>query len=754
MTPRIGPKPRVPPRSTAERFLEAVPFGLGVRSKPRHYLEMWTTLRENWGNLGYAWRILRHGVCDGCSLGPRGLADDVIEGTHLCTTRLRLLKLNTMGPLDLDLLGDLGSLRSLANEELHALGRLPAPLIRHRGVDAFTRVSWEEAVDFLAGKLRKTDPRRTAWFATSRGITNEGYYAFQKVARVLGSPHVDYAARLCHAPSAIGLADVFGTGAPTCSLKDFIGTDLLVLWGTNLANNQPVATKYLHHAKKAGTRIAVVNPYREPGLERYWVPSVPSSALFGTRLTDDFYPVRVGGDIGFMNGVLKALHAIDGLDRAWLDAHATGVDELLRRIDGWTWPFLEEASGLPRAEMEAFAGIYKEAKTAVFVYSMGLTQRTYGVENVRAIATLAAVRGMVGREKCGVMPIRGHSGVQGGSEVGLAPDKFPGGLPVNEENARRMSELWGTKVPAEKGMAAVQMIESARRGGIDVLYCMGGNFLETLPDRKFAAEALARVGVRVHQDICLNSSMLLPAEEAVVLLPAMTRYELPGGGTSTSTERRIRFSPEIEGPRIPEAKPEWRIPVLIAEGVDLAHQKAFPWKTTADLRREIEKAVPLYQGIAGLREEGQWVQWGGERLFPGARFDAMPGGRCRLLPQEPPRIETPPGKFHLTTRRGKQFNSWVQSDKDAITGHARDAVLIHPEDAKGLGLEDGDAVEVVTETGRLEGRARLAPLRRGSVQLFWPEANVLIPRRLDPVSQEPEYAVFAELRKAPQAHRP
>jgi molybdopterin-dependent oxidoreductase alpha subunit len=747
MPPRIGPKPEPPPRSTAERILGAIPFGLGVRRKPRHFLEMWKTLRDNWHNVGYAWRILKHGVCDGCSLGPRGLADDVIDGTHLCTTRLRLLKLNTMDALNLDVLNDVTGLKDCSNEELHELGRLPAPLIRYRGTNAFARVTWEEAVDFLSEKLKKTDPRRTAWFATSRGITNEGYYAFQKVARVLGSPHVDYAARLCHAPSAIGLADVFGTGAPTCSLSDFIGTDLLVLWGSNLANNQPVATKYIHYAKKAGTRVAVVNPYREPGLERYWVPSVASSALFGTRLTDDFYPVRVGGDIGFMDGVLKALHAMGGLDRAWLEKHASGVDDLLRKIEGWTWPALEEASGLPRAEMEKFARIYKDAKTAVFVYSMGLTQRTYGVENVRAIATLAAARGMIGREKCGVMPIRGHSGVQGGSEVGLAPDKFPGGLPVNEENARALGELWGAKVPAEKGMAAVQMIESARRGGIDVLYCMGGNFLETLPDRKFAAEALARVGIRVHQDICLNSSMLLPATEAVVLLPAMTRYELPGGGTSTSTERRIRFSPEIEGPRIAEAKPEWQIPVLLAEGVDLAHQKAFPWKSTADIRREIEKAVPFYKGIAGLKEEGQSVQWGGTRLFEGGRFDAMPDGRCRLMPQDPPKVEVPPGKFHVTTRRGKQFNSWVQSPTDAVTGFGRDAVLINPDDAKGLGLAEGDALEVVTETGRLKGRAALAPLRRGTVQLFWPEANVLLPRRLDPVSQEPEYAVVAELRK-------
>lgn len=747
MAPRIGPKPEPPPRTLAQKLLAAVPFGLGVSNKPRHFLEMWKTLKDNWGNLGYAWRILKHGVCDGCSLGPRGLKDDVIPGTHLCTTRLRLLKLNTQGAMDPDVLNDVNGLKACSNEELHDLGRLSAPLIRMQGTNAFTRTTWEEAIDFLGEKLKKSDPRRTAWFATSRGITNEGYYALQKVARVLGSPHVDTCARLCHAPSSIGLAEVFGTGAPTCSLSDFIGTDLLVLWGTNLANNQPVSTKYLHYAKKAGTRIVVVNPYREPGLERYWIPSVASSALFGTRLMDDYYPVRVGGDIAFMNGILKALVEHDRLDRAWLAKHAEGVDDLVARAKAWRWEDLEASSGLPKKDMERFAAIYGEAKTAVFVYSMGLTQRTYGVENVRSIATLAAVRGMVGREKCGVMPIRGHSGVQGGAEVGCVPDKFPGGLAVDEANARKVGELWGAKVPSEKGMAVVHMVESARRGALDFLYCMGGNFLETLPDRAFAAEALKRVGVRVHQDIVLNSSMLLPAAEAVVLLPSMTRYELPGGGTSTSTERRIRFSPEIEGERLPEVRPEWKIPVLLAEAVDLAHQARFKWKDTADIRREIEQLVPLYKGIAGLREEGQSLQWGGPQLFAGGLFPELPGGRCRLLPQEPPKIEVPPGHFQVTTRRGKQFNSLVQAERDPLTGFTRDAVLMSPEDAAALSIADGDAVELITTTGRLKGKARLTPVRRGTLQVFWPEANVLIPRRLDPLSHEPEYAVTAELRK-------
>jgi molybdopterin-dependent oxidoreductase alpha subunit len=744
--PRIGPEPEPLPGGAGERLLDLLPFGVGRRYKPRHFTDMLKIAWENRGRLGYAMRILSHGVCDGCSLGPRGLKDDVIDGIHLCTTRLRLLRLNTMGPLDPEKLADVAPLRALKNEQLQALGRLPAPLVRRRGEPGFRRTSWDDALGLVAERLRALDPRRTAWFATSRGTTNEGYYAFQKAARVLGSPHVDYCARLCHAPSTYGLADVFGVGAPNCSLKDMIGTDLLVLWGTNLANNQPVTTKYMHYAKAAGTRIAVINPYREPGLEKYWVPSVPSSALFGTRLMDDYYPVRIGGDIAFMDGVLKALKASEGFDRAFLDAHATGLEDLERRCDAWSWDVLEADSGLPRAEMERFASIYREAKSAVFVYSMGLTQQEFGVQNVRSIATLAAVRGMVGREKCGVMPIRGHSGVQGGSEVGLSPDRFPGGLPVNEENARRISEAWGVEVPSEKGLPTPRMMEAAERGEIDLLYSMGGNLLETLPDRRFVAAALARVGVRVHQDIVLNTSMLTDGD-LVVLLPAMTRYEMPGGGTSTSTERRIRFSPEVPGPRIEEAKPEWQIPALLARKVDERLGRALGWKGTAEIREEIERMVPLYQGIAGLKAEGDWVQWGGERLFEGGRFEKMPEGRLRLLPQDSPGLEIPEGRFHVTTRRGKQFNSMVQGAEDPLTGNRRDAVLMSAADAEALGLKGGDRVRLTSDAGIFEGRAVVAPLRPRTIQLHWPEGNVLLTRCSDPISGEPNFKAFASLSK-------
>ena len=141
-------------------------------------------LWENRDQLPYAWRILKHGVCDGCSLTPRGLEDDAIPGVHLCLTRLRLLRMNTMPAAPTAAFDDVTKLRKLRNTGLRKLGRLAHPMIRRQGDVGFSRISWDEALDVIAQRFRRTDPRRAAFFLTSRGLTNETYYVAQKLARL------------------------------------------------------------------------------------------------------------------------------------------------------------------------------------------------------------------------------------------------------------------------------------------------------------------------------------------------------------------------------------------------------------------------------------------------------------------------------------------------------------------------------------------------------------------------------------------
>ncbi len=721
-----------------------MPSGAG-EIKPNHYRDMLKVVWRNRDQLPFAWRILREGVCDGCALGTTGLHDFTMEGIHLCMTRLNLLRLNTMAELDVSCLENIDNLSGLSGSELRELGRLPYPMMRKRGEPGFRRVGWEEVYGVISDRIRSIDPRRLGFYLTSRGITNEVYYVAQKVARFLGTNNIDYSARICHAPSTIALKQSLGVAASTCSYKDWLETDLLVFIGSNTPNSQPVTTKYIFMAKQRGARVAVINPHREPGLRRYWIPSVFESAMFGTKLADDFFSIHTGGDVAFLNGALKHLIDINAIDEKFIREKSREFEELKKALADQSWEFLEKHAGVPRGEMQRFGDMCASARSAVFVWSMGVTQHVFGVENVQAIINLALSRGFVGRENCGVMPIRGHSGVQGGAEVGCVPGNLPGGAAIDESTAETLAKIWDFMPPVDVGLSAVEMVESSHSGEMDVLYFAGGNFLETLPEPDFVREALERIHLRVHQDIVLNSAMFTEAGEAVLLLPARTRYEQRGGGCETTTERRIIFSPEIPGRRIGESKAEWEILMEMAERVYPSRKEEIHFRDAAAIREEIARVVPAYEGVQHLKKKGDALQWGGARLCEGGQFPT-PDGCAHFKALRPPAAEIPDGWFFLSTRRGKQFNSMVLEEYDSLTGALRDEVFLSREDAERIGLGDGAPVLLKSEAGEFRGRVKVTPIRPSNVQVYWPEGNILIKRgHRDPRSGIPDYNALVQL---------
>lgn len=772
-----------------------LPFGLGL-TKPKHFRDMLKVAWRNRDNAGHAWRVLSKGVCDGCALGVAGLHDWTIEGVHLCMTRLNLLRLNTMPEFDHTLLADLDDLRkrlaserrspirregsdspsraraetgaSWDNAQLRELGRLAYPMLRERGDPGFRRITWEEANQRIARRLCAADPKRLAFFVTARGVTNEVYYVAQKVARFLGTNHVDNAARLCHAPSTGAMKHAIGYAASTCSYRDWYGTDLIVFFGANPANDQPVTTKYLHEAKLLGTKIAIVNPYLEPGMKRYWVPSSASSALFGTDLADWWFPVGQGGDIAFIYGVLKELIEHGGVNEEFVAQHANADSwtELKAHCGFLTWPELEAAAGLPRRSMTEFAEVLRGAKNAVFVWSMGITQHSYGGDAVSAVLNLGLARGYVGRPKNGLVPIRGHSSVQGGAEMGCYSTALPGGKPITAANVEKLAAEYGFPIPDWPGLTAVEMVEACARGQLDVLYCLGGNFLRTLPEPDYVATAMSRVPLRVHQDILLTDQMFLDPSDEVILLPAKTRYEQDGGGIETTTERRVAFSPEI--PRqVGEAKAEWRILRDLAASAWPERAHLLGCESGPAIREEIARIVPFYAGCEKLTKTGDAIQWGGERLCDDGKF-ATPDGKAHFKvvvvpvrqvsgsefqvsseaakPTSSPKLQT--RNFQVSTRRGKQFNTLIYDEIDPLTGAQRDAVFIAPEDAAELHLARGDRVALVNATGRLVCTVFPAPIARGNLQVHWPEGNVILPRgKVDPNSGVPDYQSTVRLER-------
>jgi molybdopterin-dependent oxidoreductase alpha subunit len=716
------------------------PNGIG-QQKPHHYSEIVETVRDNIAHPKYAWDVLTKGVCDGCALGVAGLRDWTQDGIHLCTTRLRFLEVNGADAIDPILLSDVDQLARRSGAELRKLGRLAYPMRRRRGDAGFTRIGWDEALDAMGSTLRRGGGERAALYLTSRGLTNESYYVAGKAARALGIASVDSAARVCHAPSTVALKETIGAAATTCSLTDVIESDLIVIWGANPANNQPVFMKYLFLARQRGARIVVVNPYLEPGLERYWVPSNLESAIFGTTFCDLHVPVRPGGDLAFANAALKRLIERDAVDQSFIDAHTEGWGDVVRSLATQAMDDLLGQAGLTEVQLDAFVDEYAQADAAILLWSMGITQHREAVDSVRSIVNLGLARGNVGRDGAGLMPLRGHSGVQGGAEMGAYATALPGGLEVNEDNARHLEELWGFTVPSAPGWTAPEMLEACERDDLDLLWVSGGNFLDVLPDPDRVAAAMGRVPLRVHQDIVISSQMLVPGDD-VILLPVSTRYEQEGGGTETTTERRIVFSPEIPRPRpLGETRSEWRVFAHVAARTHPDLAPAFSWADNVSLRTEIARVVPLYSGIETLAKTGDQVQWGGRHLCADGIFPtANQRGRFSVLEPEP--VDLPGGMFTVATRRGKQFNSMVWKQVDPLTGAGRSAVYMDEADAGALGLSEGDPVRLRSEHGHYDGTVKVVRLPHRSLQIHWPEGQGLLgsgPDGREPRSQVPDY---------------
>ena len=283
---------------------------------------------------------------------------------------------------------------------------------------------------------------------------------------------------------------------------------------------------------------------------------------------------------------------------------------------------------------------------------------------------------------------------------------------------------------------------------------------------------MANVPLRVHQDIILTDQMFIPAKEAVLLLPAKTRYEQDDGGHETTTERRVAFSPEI--PRqVGEAKAEWKILREIAAATYPERAAQLGCETGWQMREEIARVVPFYDGVQHLNQTGEAFQYGGPHLCADGQFPTADGKahfKAVALPSEPvssgrrrreasltspaessPSLLTssPAKSFVVSTRRGKQFNSLIYAEIDPLNGAPRDAVLMSAEDATDLLLIHGDRVTLRNELGTYSARVHLAPIARGNLQVHWPEANHLIPRGIvDAGGGVPDYNMRVTVERA------
>lgn len=619
-----------------------VPFGLG-QPKAHDYRTLAAALWESRDRLGQAARILTLGVCDGCALGPRGLRDDVSDGLHLCATRLRQLRRHTMPALAPADLLDMGRLRRMDAAALLGLGRISQPYVYARGDRGFRRASWDEATTLLGEAAAPLPPERLGFLA-GPAASDEATYTLAKAARLLGTNNLGLCAPVRGATRLDALEATLGCAASTCSVSDLVGADLVLLLGADLVRDQPDIARTLAEAKRRGTRVVVLGPTLEPELEATWVPSEPSSALFGTRLMDDHVPIRPGGEAAFLSGVLKGVEEAGAIDPTFIGRATLGWERTREQLRALSWEALEGAAGASRREMVWVSELCARARSGVSVYAMASADAAPADATLRALANLHLARGLLGQPKCGILPLRGSFN-EGADALGMGPRHLPGPIALDGAAAAALAQTWGFPVPATPGHGAAGMLEAARQRELALLYVMGGDLGRAVPETERLEAALGQVQVRVHQDTVLTPASLVEPGALLVLLPEQSRYEQRGGATITSAERRVRFSPELADAPAPElCRPAWEIPCLFAMACKPALANALTYTGAAGIRAEIAAVVPRYAGIERLGQAGDWVQWGGPQLYADGDFSAMPEGRACFSALPLPASAAEPGR--------------------------------------------------------------------------------------------------------------
>ena len=628
----------------------------------------------------------------------------------------------------------LTGMRTMSPRELEAMGRLTVPL--HKGpLDTHYRpVTWDAALERVTAAIRAADPDETFYYFSGRS-SNEAGFLLQLLARMTGTNHVHNCSFYCHQASGVALSGVTGSGTATVVLEDLEEADLIVLIGANPASNHPRFMRTLLDLKRRGGRVIVINPLREAGLVRFKVPSDVRSLLFGSTIADLYLQPRIGGDIALLTGIARDLLDRDAIDPAFIESATSGWSDWRDRLEGASWSSIEAASGLDRGRIREAAEIIAASRGTIYAWAMGITHHVHGVNNVRAIANLALMRGMVGRRGAGLLPLRGHSNIQGIGSVGVTPK-------LKQAIFDGLRTRFGLDLPTAPGLDTMGCIERAAAGRMRLAVCLGGNLYGSNPDAAAAAAALQSIDLTVSLSTALNTGHAWGAGRESIILPVLARDEEPDRTTQESMFNYVRFS---DGGRPRHAGPRSEVEVIATLGRRLfGTDGPIDWATMAEtgsIRRLIGAVVPGYGAIDQPNESPREFQIEG-RTFHTPVF-ATPDGRARfhdvVLPEAPP---LGPRALRLMTIRSEgQFNTVVYEEEDVYRGQTRrDVIMLHPTDMERLGLSEDQSVRVSSNGRMLEGwRVRPIDVARGCAVAYYPEANTLIAQEVDPESGTPGF---------------
>jgi formate dehydrogenase alpha subunit len=610
--------------------------------------------------------------------------------------------------------------------------RLTTPLIKKDGT--FVEASWDEALDLIASKFQETYDKhgpKSLGFQVSCRTVNEDCYAMQKFARVaFKTNNVDNCARICHGPSVAGLSLSFGSGAATNPFEDVLKSDLIMLIGSNAVEAHPLAGRRIAQAKLKGIPILVFDP-------RYSATA---------RLADDWLRYNPSTHIALLNSMMYWIIKENKQDQEFIEKRTKGFDELKAMVEKYA--DVEEITGVPPERVREMALKYAEAKNAVIIYCLGITELTTGTDNVRSCANLSMLCGNIGREGVGVNPLRGQNNVQGACDMGAYPNVFSGYQAVAvEDNRKKMEQAWGMEAGSLPDWYGQTLTEQMWATGetVKAMWIMALNPVVSYPNSNGIMEALKRLDFLVVQDIYPTET----TQFADVILPGTCFAEKDG--TFTSGERRInRVRKAVDGPG--QSVEDWKVFTMLAKKMGL---KGFEWETAEDVWDDMRSVTPSMFGAPYARmEQPESIHWPvptmehpGTPILHREKFSAADGlGTFFGLEYRPP-AEVADAEYPFTLMTGRvifHYHTRTQTDRAAVLHYEvpENYVQINTEDAKRLGIKENDHILVKSRRGESRPLARItddvAPGVLYMAMHFPKGANALTNFALDPLSKMPE----------------
>jgi formate dehydrogenase major subunit len=629
-----------------------------------------------------------------------------------------------------------------AHEFINSEDRLTTPLIKKDG--KFVEASWDEAYELIAQKLKSYKPDEMAVLASAR-TSNEDNYAIMKFARgVLKTRHIDHCARLCHASTVAGLAATFGSGAMTNSIGDIAQSKCVFIIGSNTFEQHPLIGRRVMQAKKNGAKIIYADPRLTPT----------------GKQADLYLQFRSGSDVAILNGLMQEIIRNGWEDKDFIATRTKDFEamkEVVMKPD-YSLENVSKISGIPIDQLKTAAEWIATSGATAILYSMGITQHTTGVDNVKSVANIQMLCGNLGKPGAGVNALRGQNNVQGACDMGALPVVFTGYQKVIDEAAhKKFSDAWGFPdgiCEPKNGYEVTTMMDvlTEKPGELKAMYIMGENPMLSDPDLTHVEHAIKNLEFLVVQDIFLTET----AQLADVVLPATCYAEKDG--TQTSTERRVqRFRKAQDPPG--QAKLDWQIFAELAAKMGYAAQ--FPWQSAEDVFTEIAQVTPSYAGMNYERlNKPEALHWPcpaedhpGTPILHIGKF-SHPDGLGVFSPIEfryP--AEVPDAEYPYVFTTGRNLFHWhtggmtrrsISLESEVPTGW----IEINSEDAKDLGVVDGEMVIAKTRRGEIRVPARVTKEIMKGV-MFMPfhfaecAANILTNNALDPIAKIPEFKACA-----------